>query len=278
MIMRFFLRTILIVSLFSPRILSQDFLKAQFEYADSLYASGNYFDAITEFKRLMFFDTLGVFEYDALMKIGLCYKGGAKFDEATKSFAEALAKTNKEHEKYNAAVQIIRTNILARHTDAAINSIVSLERNADDNQKKLLEYWRAWALMFSEKWEKAKVIFDALGERELSAICKNVLEERYSPFIAKGLSYVIPGAGQIYTGEYLSGAMSFGWNFLWGYFTLKAVFANRVFDALVIGNLLWFRFYRGNLQNAEKFVRKKNIAIYNKAYGYLKNKFRGLKP
>jgi hypothetical protein len=88
----------------------------------------------------------------------------------------------------------------------------------------------------------------------------------------------VPGAGQIYTGNYLSGILSLGWNILWGYTTITAFQANRIFDGIMVGDLLWLRFYNGNNQNAEKFAIEKNLEISNNALIYLQNVYTGEKP
>ena len=51
-----------------------------------------------------------------------------------------------------------------------------------------------------------------------------------------------------------------------------SVVEERIFDAIVIGNFLWLRFYSGNIQNAEKFAIQKNREISNKALEILQNK------
>ncbi len=269
---------VLILLTFPISTSAKGLLERQFQYADSLFLSGKYFEAITEFKRLMFFDSANIYKFAAELKIGLSYKGGGKFHQAEKYFAKACKSANNEAETFVAKSQLIRTLILEKKTDEALNEIKEALRNADDNQKRLLYYWRGWAFMFATKWEKAFKEFNSLKENELATVCKKTIEEKYSVNFAKVISYFIPGAGQIYTGNYLSGLMSLGWNVLWGYETVRAFLAERVLDGILVGNLLWFRFYRGNLQNAEKFAIKKNIEIYNKAYGYLENKFKGLKP
>jgi len=84
--------------------------------------------------------------------------------------------------------------------------------------------------------------------------------------------------GQFYTGEYVSGLISLGWNVLWGYLTINAINEDRIFDGFMIGTLLWYRFYNGNLQNAEKFAKQKNLEKSNSALRYLQNKYKGNKP
>ena len=92
------------------------------------------------------------------------------------------------------------------------------------------------------------------------------------------MSVFLPGSGQFYTGNYLSGLLSLGWCALWGYVSVNAFVEQRVFDGLAVANFLWFRFYRGNLENAEKFAVEKNIQISNESLKFLQNNYKGEKP
>jgi hypothetical protein len=65
---------------------------------------------------------------------------------------------------------------------------------------------------------------------------------------------------------------------LWGYLTINAFNEDRIFDGVMIGTLLWWRFYSGNLQNAEKFATEKNLKKTNAALRYLQNNYIGKKP
>ncbi|MGB8320515.1 MAG: hypothetical protein WCE54_20455, partial [Ignavibacteriaceae bacterium] len=62
------------------------------------------------------------------------------------------------------------------------------------------------------------------------------------------------------------------------YITVNAFIENRAFDGIVVGELLWLRFYRGNVQNAGKFTEEKNKEISNKALEYLQLNYDGEKP
>ena len=112
----------------------------------------------------------------------------------------------------------------------------------------------------------------------LQQLAQKTEDEKYSVPFVKALSYVFPGAGQLYTGNYLSGALSMAWNLFAGYLTIKAFVEDRIFDGFVTGNLLWLRFYNGNIQNAEKFAEQKNLKIANSALLYLQTQFHGTKP
>ena len=271
---------IILINIFKCSIIAQNDLRIQMDYADSLFNSANYFDAITEYKRLLFFDKENEFAFYGNYKIGLSYKNGGKYDDAVKYFRLAENQAKRKSEKLKARFQVVRSNILRGTTEIALNYLNRLEKEINDSLTlNKIFYWRGWAYMFSDEWDSAKTEFAKINTKhELIKICNDVINQKYSVTFAKLFSYILPGAGQFYTGHYISGLMSLGMNILWGYFTVSAFIADRVFDGIVIGNLLWFRFYRGNYQNAEKFARQKNIIIANEALRKVQLEYKGEKP
>ena len=271
---------ILTFILFEGYTFAQDYLQNQFEYADSLYNNQQYFDAITEFKRLLFFDEEGKYKFQANEIIGLSYKQGAKFSDAILYFTIAEMNARNNAELFESKLQIIRCNILRRTTSHAIELLDSLEKDKKfANELKEIYYWKGWAFIFADEWNKASQEFGKSDTNEtLSKFCQTVDKKKYSVAFADAISHFIPGAGQIYTGHYLSGLLSLGWNVLWGYVTVDAFAANRIFDGIIVGNFLWLRFYNGNLQNAKKFAEEENQKITNKALKFLQFNYVGLKP
>jgi len=259
---------------------AQDSAEKQFNFAQELFIAENYFDAITEFKRLLFFDNTGNYKYTANSMIGSSYKQGARFSDAIRHFTLAEINARNEEELYNSRISIIRVNILRRSTVRALKLLDSLK--ADKRFKNKIDdinYWRGWAYIFNDDWKSAANTFAEIDStHELKQLADNIDDELYSVSFAKTISYIIPGAGQIYTGEYISGLLSLGWNVLWGYLTIKSFIDERIFDGIVIANFLWLRFYRGNFQNAEKFAEEKNLIISNKGLEYLQYEYSGIKP
>ncbi|MEJ5352407.1 MAG: hypothetical protein WHS65_12535 [Melioribacteraceae bacterium] len=255
-------------------------LLEQLNYANKLYKSEKYYDAITEYKRLIFFDTSKTFSYICNFNIGKCYKAGGKLDDAIKYFSLAEVSSNNSAEKYRAKIEIVKTNLLRGTPERALQILNDIENSTEFSQNlDSLNYWRGWTFIFSDDWEKAKFYFNKFQPyHELAIISQNIIKEKYSVTFAKVISYILPGAGQIYTGHIFSGLISFGYNLLFGYLTAKSFSEDRIFDGVVIGSLLWLRFYRGNIQNAEKFVVEKNISISNRVLNYLQNEYRGDKP
>lgn len=266
--------------IFYKNAFSQNDLQKQFETAVNLYKSENYFDAITEFKRFLFFSSGSSNQYDANFLIGKSYKNGAKFSDAIFYFFKAESIAKNPEEVYEAEIEIIRSNILRRTTGQALKLLDKLEldkRFKDKNNE--INYWRGWAYIFADDWESAAVSFGKIFENhELKELCEQVHDDKYSVLKAKIFSYIIPGTGQFYTGNYLSGILSLAWNALWGFVSINSIIEDRVLDGLLTADLLWLRFYIGNIQNAEKFAVKKNIEISNEALNYLQFDYEGTKP
>lgn len=270
----FFLLLVNVINLFP-----QEYLSEQLKLADSLFTSEKYFDAITEYKRLLFFDSIKQFSYEANFKIGLAYKEGNKLSDAIKYFALAEMSANNPEQFFESKIYQVRTNILRRSISRAEKILDELENdNRFTEHQREIKYWRAWNKIFSDKWEEAHHIFKQINETELDELCLNTHNKFYSVDFAKYSSMILPGLGQIYTGEYLNGLLSLAWNIFSGYLTINAFNEERIFDGIVTANLLWFRFYRGNFQNAEKFAKEKNLLIKNETLSILQNDFMGLKP
>lgn len=274
------IKNFIIFLIISTSVSAQTAIETQYKYADDLYKNKLYFDAITEFKRLLFFDEQKQYSYEANFKIGKSYKQGARWDDAIKYFTLADMNAKEDSQKFNAQIEIVKVNILRRTTDRALQLLDTLDNDFRFlNKKNEINYWRGWAYMFADNWKNASSCFAAIdSQHELKMLSDTIDKEKYSVSLAKILSFIIPGAGQVYTGHYFSGALSFAWNVLFGYLTIDSFIDNRVFDGIMTGSLLWMRFYKGNYKNAEKFAQEENLKIINKAYRYLKEEYQGEKP
>jgi len=270
---------LLILNLILSNLLAQD-LDKQYNYANSLFNSEKYFDAITEYKRLLYFEKSEQYNYQSNFNIGLSYKFGAKYDEAIKKFYLSEMSAKSDSQKIKSRLQRIRINILRRTTDNALVMLNELHKEFPNQvDSNTIAYWQGWAYIVADDWENASLAFDKIdSEHPLKKIANEVEDNKYSVTFATLISYILPGSGQFYTGNYVSGLLSLGWNVLWGYLTINAFVTDRVLEGILIGGLLWARFYRGNFKNAEKFAIEKNIEISNEAYKYLMNNYKGIKP
>ncbi|MCU7497280.1 MAG: hypothetical protein HF314_17235 [Ignavibacteria bacterium] len=254
-------------------------LERQFQLAQGLIAKENYFDAITELKRLLFFDQKKEYAFRCNYLIGYSYKKGAKLDDAVKYFSLSQLAAPDDSALFLAKTELVRSNILRRTADNALLILKQMEKEPRFTQRlKEINYWKGWAYIFDDDWAKASEEFLKSGSAdELSGFCREVEKAKYSVSFAKVISYILPGSGQFYTGNYVSGIMSMAWTGFLGYLTYNSFAEERAFDGLVEAGL-FFRFHRGNVQNAEKFAIERNSQISKDALIYLQNNYKGLKP
>jgi hypothetical protein len=272
----------LLILILLPDVYPQgnDELQKQFEYAGSLFNEEKFYDAITEFKRLQFFDSGKEYTFSSNQMIAQSYKNGGKLNEAVYYFSLAEQESKTLKDLYNIKIEIIKANILRRTTGRALQLLNEIENDKRFTGKTdEINYWRGWVYIFSDNWDEASEYFGLIdSNHELKIFCKDVSDSKYSVTFAKIISAILPGTGQFYTGNFISGFLSLGWNVLWGYFSVNAFLEDRVFDGIMVANFLWLRFYSGNIHNAGKFAEERNLNIVNDALYHLQNYYKGLKP
>lgn len=258
---------------------AQDKLHDQYELALNLYGKKEYFDCITEMKRLLFFDNEKKYIYDANFKIGECYKGGARLDDAIKYFAISSIYTKNDEEIFKSKIEIVKCNILRKTSQTALQILQEMKSNKRflDNIEEIY-YWEGWAYIFNDDWQKASEAFSKIDvDHPLKKLADETADKKYPMLFPVVISYILPGSGQIYTGHILSGLLSLGWNSVLIYFSLNSFFDERIFDGFITTGL-FFRFYKGNIENTIKFVKEENLKISNESLRYLQFEYEGQKP
>ncbi len=169
----------------------------QKQLSDSLFNVENYFDAITEYKRLLYFDKSNSFKYDANLRIAKSYKAGAKYGDAIKYFLIARNNCNIDSNIINTELEIIRVNILRRTIPEALKRLSEIEsKYAGEIDSATINYWRGWAHIMADDWELASIEFAKIeSDHPLKKISDKVESEKYSVAFAKISSFIILGSG-----------------------------------------------------------------------------------
>ena len=156
---------LLFVWILTTNLFAQDSFADQFNLAKNLYEEEKYFDAVTEFKRLLFFYEGDNYSYESNLLIGLSYKEGAKFSEAIQHFTLAELNSKNIDEVFIARLEIIKANILRRTTARALTILDSLLNDSRFASKiDEINYWRGWTYIFSDDWENASLSFSAIQQ------------------------------------------------------------------------------------------------------------------
>jgi len=254
----FILVGILVALVTTPALAQSDDLS----FADALYAEGDYYRAITEYKRFRHQHPSDPQAGYALLRIGESYLAGKRWTEAEATFSQVIEAypASAEAEQallLHAAIPYEQKNFsLARDRYGAL-----LDKTlSDSNRQRIL--WRIpWTFIEQDRYSDARQAL-ANSDDPRSAPLQNELLKLEalplkSPRLAGSLSAILPGAGQLYCGRYREAGMAFLLNAAFILGTAES-FAD---DNITVGSILLFfevGWYAGNIYNAVNNAHKYN--------------------
>jgi hypothetical protein len=241
-------------------------------FGERFFNSENYYDAITEYKRYIFFNSEK--EDDSIShayyKIGLaCFHLGQSdkaISELRKSIQAAHSARMQDERKIDLAVVLIASG----NPKAAEFILIKVEMFSQIPElKKKAAFFRGVASLYSYDWEQADeafhVYFNDPEERsqempeKLESLLERAQNMKYrSPKLAKILSAILPGSGQIYARDWRNGLNALLLNFATGYFFVDDILQRQYQDALFNALFIFGRFYRGNRYHAKEAAIKYN--------------------
>ena len=241
----------------------------QFEYADSLFAAGDYFMAASEYKRFMHLFPEHSRIEAAAYKVGQCYLLAGQYARALQAFKELMLTYADGGYADQAQFSMSEAYLSSNQSGAAINTLRNLAIATDDIETKDEAYYQmGWIYIGMGQWEQAGMVLDGISpERRdsyrIEELSRSLNEEpkmkRKRPGLAGTLA-VIPGAGYLYCGRYQDAliALLVNGGLIWAAYES---FSN---DLYALGSVITFveiGFYTGNIYgsigSAHKYNRKK---------------------
>lgn len=236
-------------------------------FADSLFAQGDYYRAITEYERVIFFYPKDPLAKTARFQIAESYFKGKKFDEAIDKFS-GIARDYRNEEVGIRA--LFRTGEVfykkrdyrnAADTFGRFIAAYPKDPRADAARMKL-----GWSHLEQGDWTRAEEEFRGLPADSLLRGKADLLAEevkhypdipKRSPVLAGIMSGIVPGAGQLYINRPKDALISLLLNggFIWG--TVESFEHENYATGGVLGffALSW---YTGNIYNAINGAYKYN--------------------
>lgn len=211
------------------------------QYAGHLYKTGEYYRAISEYKRFLYFFPDSELREQAVLQIGRSYMAGRQFSEAITYWKLRLEEGQQDAETLNTARILLGISLLDKDPLA----VFSLRR---DNIKEAIERLSSVKEMDRDTAFVADFVADWRSMPPM---------ERKSPWVAGSLSAVVPGSGSFYTGRYREGVYAFFITALFYWATMDAL-RN---DTNELGYLFGFftiTFYGGNIYTAVNSAHKTN--------------------
>jgi tetratricopeptide (TPR) repeat protein len=206
------------------------------DFADFLFHDGDYFRAITEYKRVM--DCNNSIDTGVVMKkIGLSYAFLGEYASALPYISVAYQFKGDEDTKR----EYVWLLLMSKKWD-------EVEMLTEGDTDTLIMIYRGVAFTQNGNLKKGRKILSQLLPGRLQ-----IQEGNVNRFI----SYFIPGSGQIVLGEFRRGFMSMIINFGFGYFTYRSISGKDYINAFMLGTSLW-KFYEGNIKLMNSIIKKKN--------------------
>lgn len=232
--------------------------------ADDLSSRKLYDDAITEYKRFIFFNPDSPQTAEAYYKIGLCYRSEGKIHNAIEALDNSIS-LYKDSELANRSRLTLATTLIAsqNYNLAKLELTKIINSTNDESLLKKALYFYGIEAIYTRDWRSARDYFSKFYQRDdsidkINSIIKTTERSYKSPTKAKAMSAIIPGAGQIYSGNWKNGINAFILNGAIIGGIAYNVYKKDYDNALIIAYLLLLRYYRGNIYHAGKDAERYN--------------------
>ena len=245
----------------------------QLGLADAFLGEGEYYRAVTEYKKFLFlFPDSGKADY-ALFGVGTAYYRGEEYEPAARTFAAVLEKYGKgAHAAPSAYFKGVSLWKLGRfdRAEAAFDRVAALDPASEYAPlsligKSLLSYdarnvpgCRGELARFLESYPQ-----DGRAERvrqTITLLDRNLEVPRKSPAVAGVMSAVVPGSGYMYAGRYGDGVVALIVNGLFIAGTVAAIHQENYAVAAIVGGI-GLPFYVGNIYGSANAATKWNIGV-----------------
>lgn len=251
-----------------------------FTFAESLFSQQDYYRAITEYKRLLFFFPQSDFTKQAKFNIAKAYQLGGKYELSIKHFLDIKSEYKDADIGKKAHFESVESLYrMGSYESALLSYHMFLERPEYTDFLDLAVYRIGLSQLHLRRPEDARTSFGSIEEpSDLYPLSQDMIGKtgdfeklkRKSPLLAGILSIFIPGAGQFYNGRIKDGIIALITNglFIWG--TYEA-YRREYYSIGIVTSVFALGWYSGNIYGA-----------VNGSYKYNRNKedrfFESLKP
>ena len=235
----------------SPLSLGSHFLKL-----------GNYDAAITEYKRFLYFHPEDPRAGETYRNIGFAYREQGHWQEAVAAMRAAVQHTSNREEKSEYQLELAVILIANQHYDLGRLELIKVTmQNPSAPLYRRALFLQAVAFIYQFRWEEAReVLQNYARDEKLSTLLENAVKTpQKSARVAKVFSAIVPGAGQVYAGNWRNGLNALVLNGIFGFLTVDAVLDRHYLDAVLWGGTIFSRYYRGNIFRAEEAVKRFNL-------------------
>ena len=255
----------------SVELFSESIPDSLFLFAEKQYSTGNYDLAIKEFLRISYFQN----QSDPLiqMKLADCYYQKGNWNTARQYYDQVYRLSAQENILTHAKLKKISSLILETNYNQALIDLFAIHDTL--YQKHYVEIDILFAICYFglEDFKKSEDYFilavgdNLLAQHKIDSIFGvKKMFRKPNPGFAYALSMIIPGLGQIYSGNVPEGLNSFLLTEAFLVLGLVVTYEYSLIDAIV-AVLPWYqRYYMGGLNNTWKVATNKRQSRRSIAY------------
>ncbi|GEM_PF-1347798 len=241
---------------------------SELKFGCALYREGEFFRAVTEFKRYLFLFPTASKRTEVLLLIACSLYKSGRYAETHSYLNEAYVSTHDMSLR-----DVVRyVDALSYYSEGEYEKAVSIWKRllvGKPNfqiERNSLAHLTLACLELGDKDELRTILADAETKDDSLAMLVKDIRNRVdnepngrSPLMATIFSAVLPGSGQVYSGRFADGMVAFVIN---GLFTFLVVdsFKEDYTTGKVIGGLFGLQFYLGNVLGANRAAH-----IYNQS-------------
>ena len=238
----------------------------QFQFAEDLFQRKEYYRAIGEYERFIYFFPDAEQVELARYRIGLAYLRGERFEGAIEAFSRVIQEYPRSEYADKSYLKMSEACIQLKRYDEALTHLEQLiATDADQNVKDEAHYQCGWVYLEKGAWENAQTCFHKIshGNREkyriehlLKELNKKKHLKRKNP-AAAGLFAILPGAGHLYCERRRDALLAFLVN---GALILAAceAFDQELYALGGVITVVELGFYSGNIYSAVSSAHKYN--------------------
>ncbi len=262
-----FVFIILVLLLNNSKIFSDSALSQ----AERLSSEGNYYSAITEYKRYMFFNPED--KSYALYNIGMLYRKMHEWQKAIDNLEASISYEKDKNVVEDRRIKLATTLIASQNYNLARLELIKVYEYTQSHTKRLRAlYYDGIASVYAFDWNSATESFRKYYSQydpDKIQVINSILSDAKSSYKSKRLAQIfsalIPGSGQIYASDLRNGLNAFFLNGVLIFFSANAINKRDYKSALLISTVLLYRYYTGNIYHAGSAVKRYNMQVNRKA-------------
>lgn len=232
------------------------------QFGDEQFRNGDYRLALKEYQRVLLFDNERVHN-DLYSKIAFIQYYSNEYEQAMRYFDYAIITERNDSLRFELMLKKALCCFRMNNYLAALNELYDLPDPPGRFLQNKKNLYMGICCFGMNDYENSKGCFsallDSLGIRNLEEVFNDFsrFNKKFRPGKAELMSMILPGLGQIYTGNVTDGLNSFLLISGVTIYSLVTAVNYAIIDGLLVLSSWFYRYYSGGFSNASDLAQKK---------------------